>query len=113
MTTAKIIQIDIYDRATGDLIHDHLEPLEIAVQISESEKSICRTNPSQIALLHIDADKTVTRVPILSLNCDTGILRARIYRTSSYAVASLQTSSSITFRTTIPWVHHNSGWPTP
>ena len=102
VTTAKIIQIDVYDSSTGDIVHDHFEPLEIAVQLSEAEKALCRTNPSQIALLHIDADNTVTRVPLLSLNCDTGIMRALLYRTSSYAVASMLTSTSISFRYTFP-----------
>lgn len=71
VTTAKIIQIDVFDSSTGGVVHDHLDPFEIAVQLSEAEKAICVTNPSQIALLHIDADNTVTRVPLLSPDCVT------------------------------------------
>ena len=98
VTSAKIVQVDVYDLATGGLIHDHPVPLEIAVQLDESEKALCRINPSRIALLHIAADNAVTRVPLLALDCDSGIMRALLYRTSSYAVASMLSSTSISFR---------------
>ena len=113
VTSAKIVQIDVFDLATGGLIKDHPIPLEIAIQLDETEKAICRVNPSRIAFLHINADNTVTRVPLLSLDCDTGIMRALLYRTSSFAIASLLTSTSISFRTLVTWVHHYSGWTTP
>ena len=113
VTSAKIVQIDVYDLATGGLIKDDPVPLEIAIQLDETEKAICRVNSARIALLHINAGNTVTRVPLLSLDCDTGIMRALLFRTSSYAVASMLSSSSITFRATLPWIHHYTGWPTP
>ena len=113
VTSAKIVQVDVFDRATGGVIHDHATPLEIAVQLDESEKALCRINPSRIALLHINADNTVSRVPLLSLDRETGIMRALLFRTSSYAVASLLTSTSVSFRTLVAWVHHYSGWTAP
>ena len=114
VTSAKIVQVDVYDLATGRVINDHLVPLEIAVQLDESEKALCRINPARIALVHIAADNAVTRVPLLAIDCDTGIMRALLSRTSaSYAIASMVSSSSITFRVTLPWIHHYTGWPTP
>ena len=112
-TSAKIVQIDVYDRATGRVIRDHAIPLELAVQLNETEKAPCRINPFRIALFNINADNTVTRVPLLSLDCETGVMRALLYRTSSYAVASMISSTSISFRTFIPWVARYSGWSAP
>jgi len=101
VAVAKLVQVDVYDLATGALVHHHAPPLTVAVQLDEGEKAVCRVDPARIALLHVGDDGALARYPIASLDCGTGILVASLPDTSSYAVATLGRSTALTFRTLV------------
>src|SRR5581483_3425583 len=111
VTVAKVVQIDVFDPATGGLIHEHRQPLELAVALDADERTLCATAPARLALLHLDADGHVTRVAPSRLDCTAGVLYARLTVTSSYAVARLASASQITFRSYLPIGQRlASGW---
>ena len=110
VAVAKVVQIDVYDSATGDLIHDHIPPLVVAIQLSSAEKAICAVDPSRIALLHVESDGSLVRIPLVSLDCNSGILVAKLFSTTDYLVATLSSSSSVTYRALVVRVFRSGGW---
>jgi hypothetical protein len=78
-SAARLASIDVYDVASGNLIHDHVRPLEIAIQLTASEMTRCATDPGRVALLHIDSANRVTRLAPSNYDyCTTGIIRESI-----------------------------------
>ena len=94
----KAVRIDVYDATTGALIHHHDPPLEIAIALSASEKKTCATDPGRIALLHTAATGTTTRYPVSALDCANGIVYAKLYDTTAYSLAELDTVTAVSFR---------------
>lgn len=103
VAVAKVVALDVYDPTTGGLIHDHsAHPLTLAIQLTADEAAICRGDPGKIALLHVDSAGRLTRVAPTRLDCDAGIIEARLLETSSYAVARLDDPMAITLRVFVP-----------
>ena len=103
VSVAKVVVIDVYDTRSGALIHDHSsDPLELTIRLTEDERTVCRSDPGRIALLHVDQARVVTRAPIGELDCSSGSLRARLTATSAYALAKLSHPLTIALRTLLP-----------
>lgn len=111
VTITKVVAIDVFDPATGALIHDHSRPLELTLQLTSDEQAICRIDPGRIAVLHVAADGKMTRLAPTRLDCDTGILNARLFQTSAFALATLDNSFALTMRLLLPTAPQKAaGW---
>jgi hypothetical protein len=110
-TVAKVVQIDVFNPTTGEIIHEHSPPLTLTLQLSTLERAVCATNPALIAVLHVDSNGFVTRVQPSSINCATGIVTVQLSETSSYAVASMASTTTIPFRMVAPSLPKNLRGP--
>src|SRR5205085_2456094 len=68
------IQVDIFDLATGVIIHHHEPPLRVAFSLPESARLSCAEHPERIVLMHVDDAGRITRLPPTSLDCAAGML---------------------------------------
>lgn len=97
VAVAKTIAIDVFDLGTGTLRREHPEPIIITIRLSGAELSLCSTNPERIALLRVDSNNVVSRMPI-TLDCAAGTMTARISSTSSFGAAVLDSGLTFPFK---------------
>jgi hypothetical protein len=110
VATSKVIEITVFDPVTGVVQHSHNPPLVVNFVLSASERALCRANPAKLGLLHLRSDGTLERLPVTA-DCAAGIATARIYETTSFAIAELTDSTSVTFNLNLPRVFRRaSGW---
>lgn len=79
------------------------------ITLTDSERAVCASNPGQIALLHLDTQCALKRAPISILDCGAGTLSARLFSTSSYAVATLDDPMAVTLRIFVPVNQQRNG----
>jgi hypothetical protein len=101
VSVAKVVAIDVFNPQTGEIVHDHPEPLILTIALDPSEIAICQLDPGRIAILHVGANGTVTRLEA-TVDCAAGTVSAKLRSTSQVAVAVLARRNAVTYRSLLP-----------
>jgi len=102
VSVTKALAIQVFDPNSGSVRSDHVRALTLTFPLSVVEQILCFSNPGRVALLHMTSDGQLHRVAPSRLDCTAGILETRVVSTSSYAVATLSSSTAITIRSFVP-----------